>query len=205
MDVQLKELLEKIKEEGVKPAEVQAATLISDSEKKAQQIIVDAQKKAEAIIAQAKSDALKSEHTGREAMKQAGRDLLLALQNKITVLFDSILHLEVQKSMSGTSLEDIIAGLVKKWAENQSTDISILLSPADFDKLQKSLMSKLASEMKKGVELKPSAHVEAGFHIAEKNGAAYYNFSAQGIAELLGEYMNVKLSEILKEAVAGGL
>ncbi|TFG60788.1 MAG: V-type ATP synthase subunit E [Spirochaetales bacterium] len=205
MDVQLKELLEKIKEEGVKPAEEQSSALLLDAEKKAAQIVKDAQKKAEEILAQAKADIQKEERTGREALKQAGRDLLLALKNKITGLFDSVINMEVEKGLTGGKLEDIIVTLVKAWAETKSADITVLLSKTDLEKLEKSLKSRLAAEMKKGVEIKPSAGVDAGFLISEKDGAAYYNFSVQGIGELLGEYLNVKLAGIIKEAAAGGL
>lgn len=205
MDVQLKELLEKIKEEGVKPAESKAASIIADAEKKAHALVTDAEKKAEGIVAQAKADAEKTERAGREALKQAGRDLILALRNKIAALFDSVIQLETEKSMSGAKLEDIIAAVVKAWVGKQSSDITVLLSASDLEKMEKSLMSKLSAEMKKGVDIKPSPHVDAGFHIAEKDGAAYYNFSSQGIAELLGEYLNARLSEVVKEAAAGGL
>jgi len=205
MDVQLKDLLEKIKEEGVKPAEEQAGAIIAEAEKKARQIVQDAQNKAEAVVAAAKSEAQKAERAGREAIKQAARDLLISLRHTISRLFDSIIRMEVEKSMSGANLENIIASLVKAWVSNRKEEINVLLSPADLEKLQTSLQSKLSAEMKKGVTLKPSSHVDAGFHIEEKDGSAYYNFSVQGIAELLSEFLNAKLADCIKEASAGGL
>jgi V/A-type H+-transporting ATPase subunit E len=58
----------------------------------------------------------------------------------------------------------------------------------------------LAVELQKGVELKPFPEIEAGFRIAMKDGSAYYNFTDRGIAEILAEYLNPKIAEIVQEA-----
>ena len=50
MDVQLQELIDKIKKDGVAAAEKDAAKIIADSEKKAEAIIEEAQSKAAEII-----------------------------------------------------------------------------------------------------------------------------------------------------------
>ena len=50
MDVQLQELIDKIKKDGVAAAEKDAAKIIADSEKKAEAIIEEAQSKAADII-----------------------------------------------------------------------------------------------------------------------------------------------------------
>ena len=70
----------------------------------------------------------------------------------------------------------------------------------DLEKLEKQLKSRLAGELKKGVELKPFPEIEAGFRIAMEDGSAYYNFTDQGIAEILAEFLNPKIAEIVQEA-----
>ena len=47
MDIQLQELIDKIKKDGVATAEQQASKIIEEAEKKAAAIIEDAQKKSE--------------------------------------------------------------------------------------------------------------------------------------------------------------
>jgi len=49
--------------------------------------------------------------------------------------------------------------------------------------------------------LNPFPELQAGFRIAMKDGSAYYNFSDQGIAEIMAEYMNPRIAEIVREAV----
>ena len=56
MDVQLQELIDKIKKDGVASAEAEAAKIVEASEKKAESIIADAQEKAAEIIKNAKAE-----------------------------------------------------------------------------------------------------------------------------------------------------
>ena len=52
---------------------------------------------------------------------------------------------------------------------------------------------------KKGLEIKPTADAKAGFVVSEKSGNAYYNFTSEGIAEILAEYLNPRLAEIVRD------
>ena len=53
MDVQLQELIDKIKKDGVASAENASATIIAEAEKKAAQIVAEAEAKAKIIAAEA--------------------------------------------------------------------------------------------------------------------------------------------------------
>jgi V/A-type H+-transporting ATPase subunit E len=57
MDAQLKELIEKIKSDGVKSAGDEAARIIADAEKKAAEIIANAKRVGEDTVSKAESDA----------------------------------------------------------------------------------------------------------------------------------------------------
>jgi V/A-type H+-transporting ATPase subunit E len=51
-----------------------------------------------------------------------------------------------------------------------------------------------------GLDVRPVSGIAAGFRIGEKGGAAYYDFSAESIGELLSAYLNPRLAEIMKRA-----
>ena len=53
MDVQLQELIDKIKKDGVASAENEAAKIVAEAEKNAEKIIADAQEKAAEIVKKA--------------------------------------------------------------------------------------------------------------------------------------------------------
>jgi len=203
MDVQIKELIEKIKSEGVKPAEEEAARIIQEAEKKADEIRAQAHKDATQMIAKAKSESTRFEQSGKQALKQAGRNLILSLKSQITDLFDALLVDSVQQNLTEEVLQEAILTMLKSWDEKNLSDLEVLLSPQDLEKIEDVLRKKLSAELKKGVEIKPLPEISAGFRITMKDGSVYYNFSDQGLAEILAEYLNPKLAVILNQAISG--
>lgn len=201
MDVQLQELIDKIKSEGIKTAEQESARVLKEAEHKANDIIAGAHKEASSIIAKAREEAQRFEQTAKEAVKQAGRNTILSLRTRITEIFDAVIAEETKQAYSLKVLEEVIVSLIKAWNKKQIPNLQVLLSASDLKKIEKQLKSRLAAELKKGVELKPFPELQAGFRIAMKDGSAYYNFSDQGVAEILAEYMNPRIAEIVQEAV----
>ncbi len=202
MDVQLSELLEKIKEEGIKPAEEKAKDIIASAEKRAEEIVKAAQKEAADLKAKTAQEIARMEQSGKEALKQAGRDLLLNVEKRLQAMFAALIEQETKSAFSAKALEEAIVAIVKAWNSKKVGELKVLLSPEDIEKVEKNLVAKLSEELKKGMEIKPSPNVDAGFLVSEKDGSAYYNFSSLGIAELLSEYLNPKLAELLREAKA---
>ncbi len=200
MDVQLKELIDKIKTEGVGEADAQAKQIIDDAEHKSAEIIDRAKKEAGDILSKAKAEAAQFEKAGKEAVKQAGRDLILNIRTTLTKLFDSIIKNETSSAMSEEVLKDIIPKIIGSWTSGSEKGIDLLLSADDTKKLEKALLGKLSSEIKGGVEIKPHAGIKSGFRISEKGGDSYYDFTDEGIAENLIQHLNPVLSKIISES-----
>ncbi|GAB4372653.1 MAG: V-type ATP synthase subunit E [Spirochaetales bacterium] len=200
MDIQLKELIETIQKDGIASAEAKASQIIEEAERQAQEIRDKAQKEAERMIQEAKREIARTEQASRDALVQAGRDLLLTLERRIVQLFEGVIKAATKEALDGERLTQVITALVSAWVEKNTPDIEVLLSPKDFDKLEKGLQSRLANELKKGVVIKPVPSVEAGFRIGEKNGSAYYDFTVEGLAEILGATLSPRLAEVLKDA-----
>ena len=201
MDVQLKELIETIKTEGVKEAEDQASHILKTAGDKGGEIIEQAKKEAAGIIAHAKAEAVKFEASGKEALKQASRDLLLKMESQVVKFFDSLVKDETRAAFSGKVLEEALVSLIKGWSEKDTADVTVLLPPSEYEKLESSLRSRLGDKLKEGVEIKPFPGIEAGFRISSKDNSSYYNFTSQGLAEMLSEFLNPRLSALMKEAV----
>lgn len=200
MDVQLKELIDRIKSEGIESAEQQAQKIVQEAELKAKQIVSDAEKEADTIRQKAEEDAQRREHTGRESLKQAGRDLIISLEKSLQKLFDTVIYTESAAALKGDLLKDLVKQLVDHWDEDVA-DIQLLVAEDQLNKIDKGLRDALSAKLAKGLELKPLEGVEAGFQVAYKDGSAYYNFTAEGVAEIVSEFLNPKLGAILKEAV----
>ncbi len=203
MDVQLKELIEKIKSEGVKSAEEQAAEIIEKAEQKAAEIIRNAESQAKTARDNASSDAARFEATGKEALKQASRDLIISTSKKLEDVFNNLLKGDVDAVLKGDFLEKVIMTVIKNWKDDLE-DISVLLPPDQISKLESGLKAKISKEISSGIDIKPLSGINSGFRITSKDGSAYFDFSGAGISDLLSELLNPKIAALLQEAASGG-
>lgn len=201
MDAQLKELIETIKSEGVESAEARAQEIIDQAQSRADEIVKAAQQEAENTRKQAQTDAEKTRQSGEAALRQSARDLVLNVENRVTTLFGRIIEREVAGQYTPEVIAEAITALVKGWAETGgTTDIQVALPEKSVKAVEESLRSKLGEELRKGVSLVPSGHVTSGFRVFEQSGSAYYDFTAEGVAEALSEYVSPRLAEIIREA-----
>ena len=201
MDVQLQELIDKIKKDGVASAEAEARSIIEASEKRSEEIIAEAQKKAAEIIKNAKLETARMEKASEEAITQAGRNMLLSFKDSLVKEMDGIVQAEVTKAQTKTLLAKLIPETVKAWAKNADvSELSVLLSEKDLKALETTLVSELKTQISKGLEIKPDKTLNAGFRIGIKNGAAYYDYSAESLAELFAGYLNPKVAALMKDA-----
>jgi len=201
MDVQLQELIDKIKKDGVAAAEKESAKIIANSEKKAEAIIAEAQSKAAEIIKSAQSETKKMEKASEEAIVQAGRNMLLSFKDALVGELDGLIQTGTEKALSKDVLVKLVPETVKAWAKNSdASELSVLLSEKDLKTLEKSLTTALKAEIKKGLEIKPDKTLTAGFRIGVKNGAAFYDYSAESLAEMFAAYLNPKVAALMKVA-----
>ncbi|MDR2363086.1 MAG: V-type ATP synthase subunit E [Spirochaetaceae bacterium] len=201
MDIQLQELIDKIKKDGIESASEEALRLTAQAEGEAKRIVDAARRDAADIIAKGKADADRAEKAGTAALEQASRNLILAFKKEIETLLDKIIALKTEAVYTDEVLKGALPEILKNWASRGSDSLDVLLSEKDRKALEGYFTGKLAAELPKGVELKTDRNLGAGFRIAEKDGSAYYDFSAESVAELLAAYLNPRLAEILKRAV----
>lgn len=201
MEVQLQELVEKIKKDGIETASAQAADIIRDAEAKAAAILSAARNEADSIVKNGQDEASRMEKAAVSAISQAGRNLILSFRDSILATLDSIIKTETAKSYDAAVLKELVPSVVHAWTASAKTDdISVLLSPADAEKLDAAMKAALKNEIAKGLEIHASKAVSGGFRIGTKDGAAYYDFSAEAVASLFSEYLNPRIAAIMKDA-----
>jgi len=150
-------------------------------------------------VSRGKTDAERFEKAGKAALEQASRNLVLAFKGEIQALLDRLITHAAASAYSENALKEVLPGLLKAWVSKGGSDsLDLLLSEGDLGKLKSWASGALAEELKKGTELKSDRNLAAGFRIANKDGSAYYDFSAESVAELLAAYLNPYLAEILK-------
>jgi len=198
MDIQVQELIDKIKREGIETASKEVARIKQEAEAEARQIVESAKKEADEIINRGKQDAQRSEKAGIAALEQASRNLILAFKGEIQNLLDRITGTQVSAAYKEDVLKAALPELLKAWVAKGDDKLVLLLPEGDLSSLEGFFKDKLKEELANGVELKANKALSAGFHISSKDGSVYYDFSAESVAQLLSAYLNPRLAEILK-------
>ena len=201
MDVQLQELIDKIKKAGVDSADKKAAQIEAEAEKKAEEIIADAEKRAEDILKKAKAESQKFEMVSEEAIVQAGRNMLLSFRESLLAELNVIVQEKTEQSLSKDVLSKLIPDVVKAWCKNtDASELSVILSEKDLKALTANFKTQLKAQISKGLEIKADKTLSAGFRIGVKNGQAFYDYSAESLAQMFSAYLNPKVSELLQKA-----
>lgn len=200
METQLQDIIDKIHDEGVKSAEERARQIIEHAEKQAQQKLDQARSEADSIVQDAEQEARKQQAAGEAALKQASRDLLLSVRTQLTQLFETVQREAAGEALSAERMAAIVADLVKNWSSGAADDLEILVSEKDRDALEQGLRAALNAKLAEGVDIRPVRGIAAGFRIGTRDGAAFYDFTDESLAEVLSAYLNPRLADIMKSA-----
>ncbi len=194
MEMDLSNLIEKIKTEGVSEAQRQAKDITENAESQAQAILEKAKKEKDHILKQAhlETDALKK--NTEEILRQAAANTILSLKEKITVLFDKVLKETVEAQLSDGILKDVIIKAIETFREKGAAELEIILSEKDKASLEKIVLSGFSQQAQKGITFKVSPSIDKGFKIQQKGKDFYYDFTSEAISEALALYLNPKLS-----------
>ncbi len=201
MDTHVEELIDRIKKDGVAAAETSASEKIAQAQKEADKIILNAKEEAEKILKQTKEENARLEKASEDAIKQAGRNILLSFRDSITKEVSKLIGNEVASAYSKDTLSKLIPEVVKEWIKNTSAeDVSVLLNEKDLKEVESNVKAALKAEISEGLTLKIDNSISSGFRIGVKDGAAFYDYSAEAVAELFSAYLNPRVAALMKEA-----
>ncbi len=197
MEMELNNLIDKIKREGVEQAEKDAGDVVSHAREEAKDIIKAAEKEKTDIIKDAEIQAGNFRKSAEETVRQAARDVLLSLRGRIAELFTRVVKDNISRELTPDVLKEVIVSAVRNFRKGGALDIEVLVSKKDRDRLQKSLFSALAKDVKAHLTLTGAPGIEKGFRIGEKGKDSYFDFTGEAITESFTRYLNPKLVETL--------
>lgn len=201
MEIQLQELIDQIKKDGVAAAEAEAKCIVDKAKAQAEKIILDAQTQAEKLLTDAKAENERMAKSSEDAIRQAGRNLLISFRESVTRELRSITAENVTAVYSSDAFAQLIINIVECWANKpDAEDIALVLNTEDLKKLEEFLLVALKEKMLTGITLKANDHFDGGFRIAVNNSTAYYDYSAEAVVDMLSNYLSPKVARLLKEA-----
>ncbi len=201
MEVQLQELIEQIKKDGVAVAEVEAKAIVDTANAEAEKIIAEAQVQANKILIDAKAETDRMTKSSEDAIRQAGRNLLISFRESVTRELKTIIGENVNTVYSSDKIAGLIINIVECWTNKpDAEDITVIMNSQDLNRFEENMLASLKEKMLKGITLKANDNFDGGFRIAVNNGSAYYDYSAEAVVDMLSNYLSPKVTELLKEA-----
>ncbi len=197
MTEQLKDLIKKIQDEGVKTAQDKARSIEEEAKRRAESLLKDAKKEAEAIISAAKEESARLESSTKASMTQAGRDMILALKLEINSMLNKIISTNVRHALASGELVSILGVLIKSALASEEGEVVVSLKKEDKDKLESAFVGELRELVKHGVVLKSAKDITGGFTISYDSGKSEFDFTDKALAEYISLYLKPKLAEIL--------
>ena len=201
MEVQLQELIEQIKKDGVAVAETEAKDIVDAAKADAEKIIAEARAQADKIMADARAETERMTKSSEDAIRQAGRNLLISFRESVTRELKTIISGNVNTIYSSDELAGLIINIIECWANKpDAEDITVIMNSQDINRFEDNILASLKEKMLNGITLKANDNFDGGFRIAVNNGSAYYDYSREAVVDMLSNYLSPKVTELLKEA-----
>jgi V/A-type H+-transporting ATPase subunit E len=207
----VKELIERIRDEGVQSALEEAARILTEARAQAALIVSEAKAEAAAKNKEAEA-AIETERTAAiEALRIAARDTGLELRTAVLAAFEEhVRRLVTDVTADGAVLRDMILVLAGRAAEDliKDQEAAILVperladeAPPELEEfLRRSAVALSADVLRKGIELIPSSQVRGGARVRLVDDDLEIDLSDEALSEMMLKLLLPRYRKILAEA-----
>jgi V/A-type H+-transporting ATPase subunit E len=199
MAEEIRDLIEKIHQEGIKAAEEKSQQIEEEARRNAEAILARARQDAEEMVVSAKARVQREEEKGKALLTQAGRDLLLSLRIEINAMLGRILVSEVGESLTPETISGLILELVREYGREDTHPVTVELNTHTREILERHFLQKLEEETKRSIVLRPSDEITGGFTISFDSGRSRFDFTDRALAEYLSTHLKPRLNQILNQ------
>ena len=207
----VKELIERIRDEGVHSARAEADRILTQAKARAARIVADAKAEAAAIKKEARASMEREQTATIEALRIAARDTELELRSAIMSGFEEhVRRLVTDVTTDSSVLRDMILVLAGRAADDfiQDKDAVIFVPDrladevsAELDEfLRKSAVALSGDVLREGIELIPSNAVQGGARVRLVGEDLEIDLSDEALSEMMLKLLLPRYRKILVEA-----
>ena len=196
---ELQALLDRIASEGLKRAEVERDDLLSKARAEAARIRDESLAEAEKTVAESRREAALLEEKGRQALRQAARDVLLSLRERLRERLNHTLRGAIGQAMTPQLMADLLREVAHSFAarEGDPQRLGISLAPARLETVRSELLGLLGASLKAEATLHPLPGGRDGFQVSFSGQDVVYDFTDEALAEVLCAFLSPKLAELV--------
>lgn len=195
------ELTEKIYNEGVVKAKVQAEQIISEAKKEASKIIELAKKKELEILKQAEIHASELRKNTNSELQLASRQFISNLKQQITNLVTTLqIEKPVKEAFQDVKfIQQILFTLIQNWNPQnpEELELNILLPESAKKEFLDFTESKTLESLNRGVHVQFESKISNGFKIGPKNGGYMISFSDMDFENYFKKYLKERTNKLL--------
>ncbi len=175
MEIQIDDLVQSIKKDGIEQARKEADAILVTAKAQANDIIAASKAEAERNLENARREI----ESSKALILQAQRDAVLSVRKELGTMLERIMADKVAKDLSEASLAKLVIAAI---GDEDPAKFSV-----EIDEAKASIRSTLAKQIEKGLEIHPAKGV--GLRLCCKDGSGFYDFSDEQIASLLKPFL----------------
>jgi V/A-type H+-transporting ATPase subunit E len=201
MENKLQELTQKLYNEGVEKANVEAEKILADAKSEAEKLKQNAEKDAQKIITDAEQKSVEIKKNVDAELALASKQTIRTVKQQVTeMIVSKVIDEPVKKAFDDVKfVKEIIEAVVKNWdpKKNEAIDLSVLL-PADLEKeFAQFFKAKSGKELNANLELSFSDSLKGGFKVGPADGSYKISFSEEDFENFFKSYLRPKTIEML--------
>jgi V/A-type H+-transporting ATPase subunit E len=201
MENKLQELTQKLYNEGVEKANVEAEKILAEAKSEAEKLKQNAEKDAQKIITDAEQKSVEIKKNVDAELALASKQSIRTVKQQITeMIVSKVIDVPVKKAFDDVKfVKEIIEAVVKNWdpKKNEAIDLSVLL-PADLEKeFAQFFTAKSCKELNANLELSFSDSLKGGFKVGPADGSYKISFSEEDFENFFKSYLRPKTIEML--------
>ena len=200
MEDKLRQLTDKLYEEGLQKGKEESDKLITQAKAEAERIIAEAQKKGDAIVAEAKKRDLDMSQTSIKDVNMAAQRVVADTKQSVKdMLAEVAVSQELEKVFSDNEfVAGLIVTIVENWSkQDPSAAIAITVPESAKAELDKFIAAKTIANLKKELDIKSDGKVSNGFRIASEKTGFYVSFTDEQFNNFFKGYLRDKVSNIV--------
>jgi V/A-type H+-transporting ATPase subunit E len=197
----IRELTEKIYNEGVVKANKEAEQILSEARKEAENTITSAKNEKKRILDQADREAEEIKKKAHSEISLAGQKLISNLKQEVAQLLTSMQvdSLAAEAFNDNEFVKKMMLVVIESWAGNcqDNSGIGVLIPEGKENEISAYFQQKLAGKLNQGIEFKVDPSVRNGFKIGPKDGHFLISFTEQDFENYFKSYLKEKTWKLI--------
>lgn len=199
MSDKLKELTDKLYNEGLSKGKREGEQLLEEARKEAEGTIAAANSQAARILAKAEQDAADLRRKAESDIRMASQQALQATRTDIeNLLVGNISSGKIGSLLSEPDfLKSLIETVASRFSAEEGVDLALTLPEKLQSQLEPWIVSELAGKLDKGVSAYFTKKISGGFKIGPKDGSYFISLTDETFRSLISEYLRPVTRKIL--------